>query len=171
MDLSALLKDYAGFNLWANHQTVDWLKSKPLELMTREVPSSFPSLHQTLLHIWSAEKVWLERLQQAPAEAFLFQVFKGTTEEVLEGILKMSEQFKTYVQTLPDADFPEICHFRLLNGIEDDRPRYQMIHHCINHSTYHRGQIVTIARNLELTDPPSTDLMRYIRLKNEGKTS
>jgi uncharacterized damage-inducible protein DinB len=45
-----------------------------------------------------------------------------------------------------------------------------MIHHCMNHSTYHRGQIVTIARNLELTDPPSTDFMRYVRLKSEGKT-
>lgn len=171
MDLSALLKDYAGFNLWANTLTVDWLKSKPLDVMAREVPSSFPSLHQTLLHVWSAEKVWLERLRQAPSEPFLFQTFNGTTPDVFDGILKMSEQFNAYVQRLSDTDFQETCHFRLLNGTEDDRPRYYMIQHCINHSTYHRGQIVTIARNLELTDPPSTDFMRYIRLKNEGKTS
>lgn len=166
MTLELLLKDYAAFNLWANEQTVHWLKTKPLELMTREVPSSFPNLHQTLLHIWSAEKVWLERLRQAPPEPFLFQIFNGTTDDVFDGILKMSEQFNAYVQALPDAAFSEICHFRLLNGSEDSRPRHQMIHHCMNHSTYHRGQIVTIARNLELTDPPSTDFIRYIRLQN-----
>jgi len=164
MTLESLLKDYAAFNLWANAETVNWLKTKPLELMLREVPSSFPTLKDTLLHIWGAEKVWLERLRQVPPEPFLFQTFNGTTEDVFDGILKMSEQFKAYVETLPDADFSAICHFRLLNGTEDSRPRHLMIHHCMNHSTYHRGQIVTIARNLELTDPPSTDFMRYVRL-------
>ncbi len=164
MTLETLLKDYVTFNLWANTQTVEWLKTKPLELMTREVPSSFPSLHGTLLHIWSAEKVWLERLQLMPTETFLFQTFDGATEDVFEGILKTSETFKLYVQALPAEHFQEICQFRLLNGTEDSRPRHQMIQHCMNHSTYHRGQIVTIARNLGLTDPPSTDYMRYVRL-------
>lgn len=169
MDLPALLKDYAAFNRWANTQTVHWLNTKPVELMTREVPSSFPSLHQTLLHIWGAEKLWLERMRQAPPEPFLFETFNGTTLDVFDGILKTSEQFNAYVQGLSDGEFNEICYFRLLNGAEDKRPRHYMIHHCINHSTYHRGQIVTIARNLEMTEPPSTDFMRYIRLKSEGK--
>ncbi|HRI62425.1 MAG TPA: DinB family protein, partial [Saprospiraceae bacterium] len=141
-----------------------WLKTKPLELMTREVPSSFPSLHLTLLHVWSAEKVWLERLQQAPTEAFLFQVFQGTTEEIFEGMLKNSLNFDAYVKLQNEDFFLQICHFRFLNGNEDSRLRHQMILHCMNHSTYHRGQIVTIARNLGLTDPPSTDYMRFVRL-------
>ena len=165
MTLDTLLKDYVRFNLWANTQIVEWLKNQPLESMTREVPSSFPSLHLTLLHIWSAEKAWLERLQQAPAQAFLFQIFEGTTEDVFDGLLKISEQFNNYVQALPAGLLAEICAFRLLNGTEDNRPRHLMIHHCMNHSTYHRGQIVTIARNLGLTDPPSTDYMRYVRLQ------
>lgn len=169
MTLETLLKDYVAYNLWANAITVEWLKTKPLELMLREVPSSFPSLHQTLLHIWGAEKAWLERLRQVPPEPFLSQTFNGTTEDVFDGILKISEQFKSYVHALPDASFSEICYFRLLNSTEDSRPRHLMIHHCMNHSTYHRGQIVTIARNLELTAPPSTDFMRYVRLKSEGK--
>ncbi len=162
MTLESLLKDYAAFNLWANEQTVNWLKTKPLELMTREIPSSFPSLHQTLLHIWGAEKVWLERLRQVPPEPFLFQTFNGTTEDVFDGILKMSEQFKAYVETLPDADFSAICHFRLLNGTEDSRPRHLMIHHCMNHSTFHRGQLVSMAHIPGLSNPPQTDFMAYI---------
>jgi len=166
MTLETLFKDYVAYNLWANTITVEWLKTKPLERMTREVPSSFPSLKDTLLHIWGAEKVWLERLQQLPPEPFLSQTFDGSPTDIFEGILKMSEKFNAYVQALPDAAFHEICHFRLLNGTEDSRPRSFMIHHCINHSTYHRGQIVTIARNLELTDPPATDYIRYVRLQN-----
>lgn len=165
MTLESLLKDYVGFNLWANTEMVNWLKTKPLELMEQEVPSSFPNIRNTLLHIWGAEEIWLERLQLIPPSTFLFQRFNGTVEDVFAGILNMSEKFSVYVEDLQDADFQEICTFKLLNGTEDSRSRVKMIHHCMNHSTYHRGQIVTMARNLGLTDPPSTDYIRYVRIK------
>ena len=160
-----LLKDYASFNRWANAKMVNWLNTKPLELMEREVPSSFPTLHLTLLHIWGAEKIWLERLHGTPPTTFLSQTFRGTTADVFDGVLAMSQQFADYVHGLSDADLQESVAFRLLNGNEDARPRYEMIHHCLNHSTYHRGQIVTIARNLGLSDPPQTDFMQYLRQK------
>jgi len=38
----------------------------------------------------------------------------------------------------------------------------QMFRHFINHSSYHRGQIVTFLRQLG-TKPPSTDLILYYR--------
>ena len=160
-----MLKDYASFNLWANAKMVNWLQTKPLELMEREVPSSFPTLHLTLLHIWGAEEIWLERLRGIPPTTFLFQTFQGTTADVFEGVLAMSQRFAEYTHALSEADLQEAVAFRLFNGNEDTRPRYEMIHHCLNHSTYHRGQIVTIARNLGLTDPPPTDFMQYLRQK------
>jgi len=165
MTIESLLKDYSKSNLWANNQIVNWLKTKPLELMGREIPSSFPTIRDTLLHIWGAEEIWLERLQLIPPSAFLFQRFNGSVEDIFEGILKKSEEFAGYVDDLSDTDFQEICTFKLLNGTEDSRPRSKMIHHCMNHSTYHRGQIVTMARNFGLTDPPSTDYMKYVRIK------
>lgn len=160
-----LLNDYASFNLWANTKMINWLQTKPIELMEREVPSSFPNLHLTLLHIWSAEKIWLERLQAIPPTTFLFQTFMGTATDVFEGLLAMSQQFADYVHALSESELQETLGFRLLNGTEDSRPRYQMIHHCLNHSTYHRGQIVTIARSLGIADPPATDFMQYLRQK------
>ena len=160
-----LLKDYAQYNLWANTQTINWLKTKPIALMEQEVPSSFPNLKLTLLHIWAAEKVWLERLLGTPPTTFLSQTFHGSTEDVFEGILQQSTAFNNYVQGLLEGNFDEICDFRLLNGTEDSRQRAEMIHHCINHSSYHRGQIVTIARILGQTDPPSTDFIKYLRVQ------
>ncbi|MDO8368115.1 MAG: DinB family protein [Saprospiraceae bacterium] len=165
MTLESLLKDNTDYNLWANAQTVNWLKTNPLELMEREIPSSFPTLRDTLLHIWGAEQIWLERLRLIPPTTFLSQPFNGTVEDIFEGVLRQSEEFAGYVQDLPDAKFQEICTFKLLNGTEDSRPRSKMIYHCMNHSTYHRGQIVTMARNLGLSDPPSTDYIKYVRLK------
>ncbi len=77
----------------------------------------------------------------------------------------MSQRFADYVHALSEADLLEPVGFRLFNGNEDIRPRYEIIHHGLNHSTYHRGQIVTIARNLGITDPLPTDFMQYLRQK------
>jgi uncharacterized damage-inducible protein DinB len=40
-------------------------------------------------------------------------------------------------------------------------PLRQMILHAVNHSTYHRGQTVTLLRQLGRT-PPGTDLLLYL---------
>lgn len=42
-----------------------------------------------------------------------------------------------------------------------EKPRYEFLHHCLNHSTYHRGQVVTIGRNVSLCDAPMTDFNYY----------
>jgi uncharacterized damage-inducible protein DinB len=165
MTLESLLHDYADFNLWANTELVQWLKTKPVELMEQEVVSSYPSIKLTLLHIWGAEKIWLERLEGHSPATFLSLDFVGSSGDVFEGLLQQSEAFKLFVQGLSAADLEEVSDFRLLNGTEDRRSRAYMIHHCLNHSTYHRGQVVTIARNLGLSDPPSTDFIKYLRLK------
>jgi uncharacterized damage-inducible protein DinB len=39
---------------------------------------------------------------------------------------------------------------------------WQMIQHVVDHSSYHRGQIVTMLRQLG-AQPPSTGLMRFYR--------
>lgn len=163
MTLDALLQDYANYNRWANTAMVNWLRTKPADALTREVPSSFPTLRETLLHIWGAEKIWLERLQQVPTGPFLSQVFTGSDAELLDGLLHCSADFAACLQNQPPDFFQTTCPFRLLNGTEDARPRHQMILHCMQHSTYHRGQIVTMARNLGFTDPPQTDYIKYVR--------
>jgi len=164
MSLDSLLKDYTAYNLWANTEYVNWLRTKPADLMTREVPSSFPTLKETLLHNWGAEHVWLERLQGISPTKFISIDFTGTTADIFDGLLRCSAAFAAHVQA-QDADyFQEICPFRLFNGTEDARPRHQMILHCMQHSTFHRGQIVTMARSLGLTDPPPTDYIKYVRI-------
>jgi uncharacterized damage-inducible protein DinB len=43
-----------------------------------------------------------------------------------------------------------------------------MIQHVVDHSSYHRGQIVTMLRQLGVT-PPSTGLMRFYRDATAGR--
>lgn len=161
-NLSSLVKDYTTYNLWANCQLVKWLKAKPANLFEQEVPSSFPSLKATLVHIWDVERCWLGHLKQSPVRSFRMEGFDGTLEEVFEGILEQSEAIDDYASFLTDSQLLEGCYFALPYVGEHTVPAFEIIHHTMNHSTYHRGQLITIGRNLGLTDAPMTDYMYYL---------
>ena len=168
MTLDALLKDYAYFNLWAHHRLVDWLRTKPAERLEQETPSSFPTLKLTFLHLWAAEKIWMERLQQIPTAPFLALTFNGSSEVVCTGLLQNAAASATYIDAQDAPYFEAECDFQLLDGTVDRRPRTEMLLHCLQHSTYHRGQIITMARALGITDPPKTDYIAYARLRDQG---
>lgn len=167
MNLAALLEDYAAYNVWANKQLVEWLKTKPSDVMDRDVPSSFPSLKHTLVHIWDTEKWWLGTLQQLNPESNYGRVFSGALQEVFDGVVNQSEEFAAYVRSLTEASLLEECPFSIPYVGDFVRSRFEMIQHAMNHSTYHRGQLVTIGRNVGLEDAPMTDYMFYLLMAKQ----
>jgi uncharacterized damage-inducible protein DinB len=72
-----------------------------------------------------------------------------------------SEQ-QAFLGSLDDGDATRPVSYRLFNGDPDTRPLGELMRHVVNHATYHRGQIVTMLRQLGKT-PPSTDYIRFLR--------
>ncbi len=54
--------------------------------------------------------------------------------------------------------------------VKGEMPRYEFLQHVFNHSTYHRGQVVTIGRNIDITDAPMTDY-NFFNMALPGATS
>ena len=77
--LSALIKNSAAYNAWANKQLIGFLQTKPAELMDKEVFSSFPSIRLTLIHIWECQKFWLFTIK---GDAFIKEEFIGVQQFV-----------------------------------------------------------------------------------------
>lgn len=168
LGLSTLVKDYVTCNEWANKTLLAWLKQKPAELMEQTVPSSFPSLRETLIHIWDVERYWYTVIcGLPPLPSFRFDGFDGSLEEIFEGMQQQSEAFADFVRSQSEQQLKETCYFMIPNIIEATLPRFDLIQHAMNHSTYHRGQLVTIGRNLGITDAPMTDYMFYLHCVKE----
>jgi uncharacterized damage-inducible protein DinB len=66
-----------------------------------------------------------------------------------------------FLDTLDDRTLQETLTASTLTGTYTS-PYWQMIQHVVDHSSYHRGQIVTMLRQLGMT-PPSTGMMRFHR--------
>jgi uncharacterized damage-inducible protein DinB len=176
--LVSFLHEFATYNEWANQRLIDWLMTKPAHILEQEVASSFPSLKLTMVHIWDVQRSWLAHLQQVPPPpSFRFE-YTGTLEDVWTGFEKQSKEFTQYVGTLTEQSLQQLCKFlvpiRWPEWDEFEKTRFEIIQHCLTHSGYHREQVITIARNVGLTDIPMTDYMYYLLLvkdREEFRTS
>jgi uncharacterized damage-inducible protein DinB len=160
MSLQKLIRNYADYNLWANKTLVAWLKVKPAEISDATVASGFPTIAKTIAHVRSTEIFWYTLLLETPLQPVFSEGFNGNNMELMIAFVDQSEQFRDYVRSLSETQLeePTILDQPWMKGRQ---PRYELIQHCINHSTYHRGQIITMARMLGESDPPMTDYNYY----------
>jgi uncharacterized damage-inducible protein DinB len=165
--MKEIYTDYARYNLWANKRIIDAYAALPENQLEKTLVSSFSSAKLTFLHIWDAEFLWLKRLQGISPGAFPSKNFQGGMEEVFNNVQDSSGAMLDFVQHQPETFLGKKIAFKTLSYGEHEQYAYQMIHHCLNHSTYHRGQLVTIGRQLGLEKIPATDFIYYLREKED----
>jgi uncharacterized damage-inducible protein DinB len=154
----------ARYHAWANEVFAEYFMHQDPELVTRHFPSSFPSIRQTMLHIWDGLDVWYRRLHGESPTVFRSEQWSGSLDATFRGLIDISQRFVEYVTTLSEADLEEVVEYKTMAGRPQSSKRYEVLLHVFNHSTYHRGQCVTMARALDLLEIPSTDFVRFLRL-------
>jgi uncharacterized damage-inducible protein DinB len=163
--MKELLKQYASYNVWANERLCSLVVTMPEELAHQTVVSSFPTIHKTLLHVWDAESVWWQRLKLSENVVWQSTIKEYSIEEVIMGL---QQQDKLFVEWITDATVAALEHvFAYQNSKKEQfkQPVFQMLLHLFNHGTYHRGQLVTMLRELGVEKIPPTDFIVFSRRK------
>ena len=154
---------FCNYNVWANQRLTAIFKDLPEEMADQFIECSFPSAKKTILHIWDAEVIWLKRLQGEVVNSFPSKTFQGSAIDAINGLLGTSEAFHDFVDKQDEAFFEKAFTVQTITSGVYTQKAYEMIHHCMNHSTYHRGQLLMMARQLGLRDLPTTDMIFYLR--------
>ena len=161
--MKTVLHQFAAYNLWANSALCACIQDLPPEVQTQQVVSSFTSLQATLLHMWDAENIWWQRMKLQELVVRPSDDFKGATPAVIKGLLDTSKQWADWVQeALPHMLAHEFI-YQTSKKEKFKQPVYQMLLHLFNHSTYHRGQLVTLLRQLQADAIPATDFIVWSR--------
>jgi uncharacterized damage-inducible protein DinB len=162
MTTPQLLRQYTRYNLWANQAMFGWLGTHT-DLWEQHITSSFPSIRATFLHIWDAEAGWLARFEHQDMTRWPSEVYTGPNEQLQTDLLASSQRVVDFFAACSDDFFDVEMGYRQKNGTAYSNQVSDMLLHCMQHSTYHRGQLVTMGRQLGLTDPPKTDYIHYVR--------
>ena len=150
------------YNAWANRRTLDACAVLTRDQFLRDMKSSFASVRDTLAHIYGAEFVWLERWNlRVPAKLPSAADFPDF-ESIRERLIEMDRSLVDFVASLNSEALSRNLNYALLSGKAQSGPLAPMLLHLANHSTYHRGQVTTLLRQLG-AKAASTDLIAYHR--------
>ncbi len=161
--------EYTRYNLWANERIISMFRPCKPALLEKEIISSFPSVRKTIFHIIGAEEIWRTRLQEVSAP-FPTDHAEWSIENIFDRLIGSSNDFSEFVKTQTGDFFKRRIYFKTAYAGETSNLAYDMIHHCVNHSTYHRGQLVTMARQIGMEKIPPLDQIFYIRELEKAKT-
>jgi uncharacterized damage-inducible protein DinB len=155
------IKTLHAYNSWANNRIFDGVAGLPEDKYLQDMKGSHGGIHTTMIHLVGAEKIWLERFQGNP-QPFLDKNPPATLAELKKVWEKVGYDTAKWLGTMTDRNLGETFQMKTAKGDTFTHVYWQAFQHLINHSSYHRGQVVTMLRQLGVK-PPSTDLILFYR--------
>ena len=161
----ALLYQY---DRWANNRVLEAASALAPEQFAHDLGGAFSSVRDTLVHILSAEWIWLNLWRQpSPTPEFMADLRKRRealfARDAFPDIAAVKskwaeiEQDQTaFLDTLTDAGLQ-----RMVVSRGGELSLAHLMHHLANHSTYHRAQISLMMRQLQ-AEPIATDFHLFL---------
>ena len=157
------LQALVDYHYWARDRLLDAVEPLTPEQFTRNLGNSFPSVRDTLTHLYGAECVWCARWDGASPATL---PDSGALADVAAIRRAWSEQERTLralLDRLGEEGIGRPIEYRGFDGRVQAQPFWQMLQHLVNHGSYHRGQVTTMLRQLGAAPPKSLDLIAYYR--------
>lgn len=162
MDVDSACALFA-YNRWANGRLLAAAGQLSTEELDRDLRGSFGSLKGTLRHLLWGERSW----------------FRFWTSDDFGPELSASElpDLPSIVREWSALDrdreafLRELTPERLAAARSVDEDAYvlgELLQHCVNHSTHHRGQIVLMLRQLGRV-PPGTGFRQFLTASRKAK--
>ncbi len=163
--MKEILEEYATYNLLANQKITQAILSMDESLHQQIVPSSFPNIYSTILHMWDAESIWWQRVKLHEHIVVPSTNFNPAMKEAVNGLLNQSTLWKDFLAGSSELRLRHVFEYKTRHKESMKQPLYRVIHQVFNHSTYHRGQLVTMMRVLGETKIPGTDFILLVKGK------
>ncbi|HUP88336.1 MAG TPA: DinB family protein [Longimicrobiales bacterium] len=152
------LRELFRFNRWAEERMFEATGKLSEEELNRDLGNSFPSVRETLLHIVGAEWVWLTRWKGTSPTEYPRDKRALTHPQIFTWWRSVDSDRDAFVAGLTEADVDRLLEYTNFAGKNFSFPFWQMFRHVVNHSSYHRGEITTMLRQLG-HKPVSTDMI------------
>ena len=163
--MKKMLVQYAAYNLWANNRIIEVINNLTDEQVDREIISSFNGIKKTLLHLWDVENIWWQRMKLAEVQVWQSDSFNGSLLELTNNLIAQSKQWKEWIDLATEAALEHEFIYKNSKKDQYKQPVYEMLFHLFNHQSYHRGQLITLLRQVEEINIPNTDLISFLRKK------
>jgi uncharacterized damage-inducible protein DinB len=172
MDLETIGTLYR-YNAWANHRLLDAVAPLPPDAFVHDLGNGSGSVRDTLTHIVWSEWIWLQRwngvtqlvfqpadFALAPAGLVFSPADFPNVDSLRERSKAVEEGIAEFLRRLDPGRLEVVSEYKLVTGETWRCPLWRQLYHGVNHSSYHRGQVAMMLRQLSYL-PASTDFVSY----------
>jgi uncharacterized damage-inducible protein DinB len=164
----AEIRSLFAYNHWANRRLLSAARHLSPEDFIRDLQSSHSSVRGTFVHIIGGHWVWLRLWSGEPSKQIvarcdaLWDPEKFPDVASLEAAhASLEDDQISFIEKLTDERVNARRSFENFQGKRWELSLSEMMHHVVNHSTYHRGQVVTLLRQLGAVSP-GTDFSTFL---------
>jgi uncharacterized damage-inducible protein DinB len=161
---AADLRQLFDYHYWARDRVLDAAERLSAADFTRSLGSSFASVRDTLVHLYSSERVWCARWERAPAVGMLDPNAFTTVPSLRQPWRTHEGAMRAVLERLSD-DVAQVIEYQDLKGRVWRQTFAEMAQHVVNHGSYHRGQVTTMLRQLGASPAEPMDLIAFYRLR------
>ena len=151
------------YNYWARDRLLEAVDRLSPDQFTRDLGGSFRSVRDTLAHLYGAEWIWYQRWTGESPAALPGADRFADSASVAAGWRDIETQIRAYFERLDDRALTRVIEYRTTTGVPGASMLWHMLQHVVNHSSYHRGQVTTMLRQLGAAPPKPMDLIAFYR--------
>ena len=148
------------YMLWADRLMLAAVRQVRPGDLTRDAGVSFGSLLGTMAHMEGANRLWLSRLSGNPLERAPSIHDYADLPSWIHAWEETAAGLEAFLAPLSDEQLAAPLTWTNTAGNTYTLPLWQLVTHMVNHNSYHRGQVVSLLRQMGY-EAPSTDLVYY----------
>lgn len=151
------------YKAWANQLTYERVAELPPEELTRERQTNFKTIIHTLNHVYVVDDIFRAHLE-GRAHGYIARNTETSPplETLWSNVQAMDRWYVELADRLTDAELSEIIAFEFVGGGEGAMSRMEILHHIVNHATYHRGFVSDMLYQVPVKPIPN-DLPVFLR--------
>ena len=157
------------YHRWANRRVVEHVEGLTERVYLQPIESVFPTIYETMAHIYIIDRGWLTFLQQGGVA----EMSAAYLEQLQASIASIQAEIQGLSMISLGAYMDEVClelrsHVEQLDDIAASLPSGSVamriadyLQHLVHHGVYHRGNVTAMLRQLGHAGTP-TDYGFYL---------
>jgi uncharacterized damage-inducible protein DinB len=163
--MKSLLLNYLQYNHWANEKMCNYLSGVDEDEILANKKAEYQTIKKVILHVADSEQTWLARLNGKNIPHMHKLDSSGSFAGICSTIRNNSVDFIEFVSGKDDQFLLSVTEYVNLKGKTFSQNNAEIILHCMNHSTFHRGQVMSMLRYVGYTDQSASDFIMFLREK------
>lgn len=167
MNLKDYLVELYGYNYWANQRYLAAAETLTEEQLRRKQGHSWDSVHATLVHMLSSERMWQQRWRGERGEILNAKDFP-TAASIRTYWADVEKNIRAFLAEQSEETLQRPVTYTNPKGETFTLPLWQMMVQPPNHNTHHRGELAAMFALMNVPHPEE-EIIQYFLNKSGQK--